>query len=1716
MSSEDVRIETLEEDGSSGRDSIYFSTIRSRHADHFFADMLNHNTKEEKKRVIRYLEYDEINSISMRPYPNLLLNKLSFSKDLRSSSDKALLRLPVLKQEFHNVSLELTSADVMALLYTKESEMLSLLRVICGIRDLRGKLSGDILINGHRMSRDRLEKTLAFVSMEPPISTLTVRQYLHVHGKFNPPMIERYGGVGHLINKLMTDLGLMPVCDIICSRLNRSQWERVKVAAQLIRDPTILVISDVFKDIDVHDQCFLIEYLREWAVKTNRIVIMAVSPTSPQILKMFSKTMILASGRVVYFGAPKSMQQYFESVGCPCPPYKNICDYYVDLVTHDNLTSDASRESSVRIARLVNKWNQTAPPVRRTASGKFLLDLPSAGVLRRAFTVLSLFWFNFSNNRVSRMGFLLFVFSLSTILSLYLSDLTLTLPDAFLDRNSFMDLVILYFPMLLGLLILKKSRHRLKEFLKLYSFRNNCSSLLLVVLSVIVELPFTMLTSAVFAIPVSIFTDYQRKSSSYATSFVSLSSTMFLNITVTQLLANSLCSLHSEPLSFFFSVVSWFLFFISTGFPVPISSMLKTFSPVFSPSFFLFKFLYEEKAPIFPQPTFNLSSPIQLYSCRRTFLNMTQVTKGPCQKVSSHDLLSYYTKMEELNEDELFARYYAAKKQFKKVKKYLTFNERIAQMGGDNGRFSRKLTADTSYETYFEDAVENWRGEDQGPDLQEFIMAIQVKDIKTYAQLLHRSDEIFNVLCEHLAKPESRSIPALCGILSALARDLRENFNGHCWKSIEILVNLLDLGERVAENMEAAYLCFSILVKVQANFLAKQLKKSFTNFLPLFASSRDFARRFAAEAFAYLLRKSTDLRSISGFVTKQSFKTPHNYLSDGCALLFYNTFVGIAGNFHSNSEQLFRDIVHALVHAESEDVEKSEEFHDFCVKILMQMVGYTIEYARNSTNDKRFFYQNVLTTMLGESKTMKEVISLMRLLHPCIVLKNEELMNEVTKKKKKKEKDNKKNKGKNELKKAEKVEFVCVTELKKSLENAVKVADFELEHYSVDFISETLLTIFNDDKNRLFSRDIALKIVEKTKNYQTIIELLLKTINLESFDLYMMPALGKIATEIIKNPDNSSLMKQIVSFYSILCSTRRPIRETVDRESRSNFFDLSNHYPFRDWLVNNFKFEIRRTLSFEYIIDMVVAWPWLYSQADSVKGSEDILDTLLEAIQSSNTSILNGQLVNACTAGLYLTNKNLLKKVPKEDVEKFLERQKCSESSLLAFEMFVSVYGVSREVEHMNKVVDLLFPAIFSSNGLVRQKVFKILSSFELPLPKIVDEEENVRQQTKSVFEVLYEAEDSELTNFRERLLHLRKLRHGDHKEFIPIGSSEKVEMMIVADLVSQFFVGFSPLWKGVYEVLATFANEMNIDTFWNVLNLWINNVNDNINNGERETEKGRLVGIDQTNRSDFVNARMQLFNFMETIPDVVERRTRVISPLLLNIYEEYMRLTASVVPTFFIPKGEEGEKEDDDEQPEESEEALSNQKQETTVVLKTLTALLSVYAKFHAAKSVYMEPQILQMYEQLLGSRYESIQKAALSCIFSYRNTILAKYRENLAALIDEKTLRQTLPSFKLSNDEGDVQVADEHRSVVVPILLRLLSGKLLINNKQKGMISRRNGIIYIIGGCRSDELTFFLQLFFKQVYKVFGQGETFEDIEKKCSKLLFLTNVHIKVFQK
>lgn len=76
-------------------------------------------------------------------------------------------------------------------------------------------------------------------------------------------------------------------------------------------------------------------------------------------------------------------------------------------------------------------------------------------------------------------------------------------------------------PLFIGLVNLKKctflsefdkfylfisARHHLKELLKLSPLKNMCSSLSIIIVSFVVELPFLLITSMVFAMPMSIFT----------------------------------------------------------------------------------------------------------------------------------------------------------------------------------------------------------------------------------------------------------------------------------------------------------------------------------------------------------------------------------------------------------------------------------------------------------------------------------------------------------------------------------------------------------------------------------------------------------------------------------------------------------------------------------------------------------------------------------------------------------------------------------------------------------------------------------------------------------------------------------------------------------------------------------------------------------------------------------------------------------------------------------------------------------------------------------------------------------------------------------------------------------------------------------------------------------------------------------------------------------
>lgn len=67
----------------------------------------------------------------------------------------------------------------------------------------------------------------------------------------------------------------------------------------------ILLCENITREMDVYDTAFVIDYLRDWAMKLNRIVLMAVAPPTIEILTMFHK------GTFYYQSFPISLRKRF-------------------------------------------------------------------------------------------------------------------------------------------------------------------------------------------------------------------------------------------------------------------------------------------------------------------------------------------------------------------------------------------------------------------------------------------------------------------------------------------------------------------------------------------------------------------------------------------------------------------------------------------------------------------------------------------------------------------------------------------------------------------------------------------------------------------------------------------------------------------------------------------------------------------------------------------------------------------------------------------------------------------------------------------------------------------------------------------------------------------------------------------------------------------------------------------------------------------------------------------------------------------------------------------------------------------------------------------------------------------------------------------------------------------------------------------------------------
>jgi U3 small nucleolar RNA-associated protein 20 len=201
-----------------------------------------------------------------------------------------------------------------------------------------------------------------------------------------------------------------------------------------------------------------------------------------------------------------------------------------------------------------------------------------------------------------------------------------------------------------------------------------------------------------------------------------------------------------------------------------------------------------------------------------------------------------------------------------------------------------------------------------------------------------------------------------------------------------------------------------------------------------------------------------------------------------------------------------------------------------------------------------------------------------------------------------------------------------------------------------------------------------------------------------------------------------------------------------------------------------------------------------------------------------------------------------------------------------------------------------------------------------------------------------------------------------------------------------------------------------------------------------------------------FINAfsRTQALRLLTGLPDVAEKRSRLLVPVLLD-WALDERVAGNV---------ENNDTEDD-----------------ARWTRKDQKAMLSLFSKFKNPTVLYRAAEVHDAFLALLSNGDVEIQKSALKAILAWKDHAITDYQENLFHLLDDARFRDEISVFL---DVGSDQslVKEEHRSRLLPVLLRLLYGR-VISGKQ-GLEAKRKAVFQALTRFEEGAIQQFLNIAF------------------------------------
>lgn len=418
-----------------------------------------------------------------------------------------------------------------------------------------------------------------------------------------------------------------------------------------------------------------------------------------------------------------------------------------------------------------------------------------------------------------------------------------------------------------------------------------------------------------------------------------------------------------------------------------------------------------------------------------------------------------------------------------------------------------------------------------------------------------------------------------------------------------------------------------------------------------------------------------------------------------------------------------------------------------------------------------------------------------------------------------------------------------------------------------------------------------------------------------------------------------------------------------------------------------------------------------------------------------------------------------------------------------------------------------------------------------------------------TIYGVFFDIEsiDANIQTYREQLLFLQRIE--PNAKFIAALSNvhEPMKFDPLKFLLGLLHVNFKLLWKPITELIAAYFGELNMEDFWSLYKMKI----DEATSLQRRSQVDDICVDDQfidvqtcifdlytqvwlkyERPIDLVNYRILLWRNIPSLGMLREIKNREIVTIFLDFIEhEYKRTIDRDTLTFVAqrkrrlkkrtktlrlddgPYNEnanyddgDGDGDDDD-----SDEQITDDQHLPAGTQRTLVNMLQVFVNQNNPKQLHREPELWNLYMELLSHRNVDVQKLALDCVAAYKHKYLQPYMDFLRDLSDDAKFKAAIVHFKIDKESGIVQ--EEHRANLMPIVMRILYSKMLtrVGGQKTSNQTRKSLVMRFLGGCHEDEILLILHMSF-WMFEI----EFKNDAHEMCMNVSAPMNFHANLFPK